>query len=79
MDNEKAKKINVLKVNQMINTGNKILKILFSLFIILLIYVTTIIIKDWHILELIGKIFTIISPLFIGWFTVLKVVKSNKE
>ena len=68
MENEKIKKVNVKKVNQMINTGNKILKILFLLFIILLVYVSTIIIREWKILTLFGKLISIISPLFIGWF-----------
>lgn len=66
--NEKVKKINTKKLNQMLATGNKILKILFVLFIILLIYVVTIIIREWNILHFLGRIFSIISPLFIGWF-----------
>lgn len=66
--NEKIKKINTRKINQMLATGNKILKILFVLFIILLIYVVTIIIREWNILYFLGRIFSIISPLFIGWF-----------
>lgn len=66
--NEKIKKINTRKLNQMLATSNKILKILFVLFIILLIYVVTIIIREWNILHFLGRIFSIISPLFIGWF-----------
>ena len=66
--NEKAKKINVKKVNQMINIGNKILKILFILFIFLLIYVTTMIIIEWNIISVIKTLLTIIMALFIGWF-----------
>ena len=66
--NEKIRKINTKKINQMLATGNKILKILFVLFIILLIYVVTIIIREWNILHFLGRIFSIISPLFIGWF-----------
>lgn len=66
--NEKVRKINTRKLNQMLATGNKILKILFVLFIILLIYVVTIIIREWNILHFLGRIFSIISPLFIGWF-----------
>ena len=56
------------KINQMLTTGNKILKILFVLFIILLIYVLTLIVREWKILSLIGRILSIISPLFFGWF-----------
>lgn len=68
MENDSGKKINTKKVNQLLTTGNKILKILFIFFIILLLYVVTIIIREWNILHFLGKIFSIISPLFIGWF-----------
>ena len=60
--------INSKKINQLLTIGNKILKILFVLFIILLIYVLTLIIREWKILTIIGKILSIISPLFFGWF-----------
>ncbi|MGM9878109.1 MAG: AI-2E family transporter [Bacilli bacterium] len=56
------------KINQLLTTGNKILKILFVLFIILLIYVLTLIVREWKILSLVGRILSIISPLFFGWF-----------
>lgn len=59
---------NSKKINQLLTTGNKILKILFVLFIILLIYVLTLIVREWKIFIFIGRIISIISPLFIGWF-----------
>ncbi len=62
------KKVNTRKVNDLVTTGNKILKILYVLFIILLIYVGSLIFKEWKILQIVGKILSIISPLFIGWF-----------
>lgn len=65
---EKIKKINTTKINQLISTGNKILKILFILFIILLFYVFTLVIREWNILYIIGRFISIVSPLFIGWF-----------
>lgn len=65
---EENRKLNTRKLNQMINTGSKLLKILYVLFIILLFYVLGLVLKDWKILVFIGKIFSIISPLFIGWF-----------
>lgn len=63
-----GKTVSAKKINQALNTGNKILKILYLLFIILLIYVVSLILKDWKVLTFIGKILSIISPLFIGWF-----------
>lgn len=66
--NDEIKKIDTKKVNSLLITGNKILKIMYALFIILLIYVASLIFKDWKILGFIGTILKIISPLFIGWF-----------
>ncbi len=73
MDDEKIKKkdfkkLNTGKVNDLVTTGNKILRILYILFIILLIYVVGLIFKEWSILSFLGKIISIMSPLFIGWF-----------
>ena len=59
---------NSRKLNELINTGNKILKILYVLFIILLIYVVTLIVGEWKILSILGTILKVISPLFVGWF-----------
>lgn len=67
-ENNSFKKINTRKINQLVSLGNKIGKILYILFIILLIYVLTLIFREWKILSFIGKILSIISPLFIGWF-----------
>ena len=62
------KKVNSKKINELVGTGNKILKIMYILFVILLVYVRGLIFKEWHILTFFGKILSIISPLFIGWF-----------
>jgi len=73
MDEEKVKKRNLKKLNtgrlnDLLKTGNRILGILYILFIILLIYVVSLIFKEWSILSFFGKILSILSPLFIGWF-----------
>ena len=65
---DENRKINTNKINQLVNLGNKIAKILYILFIILLVYVVTLIFREWKVLSFIGKIFSVISPLFIGWF-----------
>ncbi len=67
-EEKKDKKISTKKINQLINLGNKIGKILYTLFIILLVYVITLIFGEWKILSFVGKIVAVISPLFIGWF-----------
>ena len=66
--NDGNKKVNTRKVNELVKTGNKILNILYILFIILLVYVVSLIFKEWKILGFLGKILSIISPIFIGWF-----------
>lgn len=63
-----VKTLNINKVNDLVKTGNKILRILYGLFIIIFIYVVSLLFKEWEVLSFIGKIFSIISPLFIGWF-----------
>ena len=62
------KKIDSKRINELVYTGNKILHVLYILFIILLIYVFSLIISEWKILTFLGKVFSLISPLFIGWF-----------
>lgn len=66
--NDGNKRLNTRKVNELVKTGNKILNILYILFIILLVYVVSLIFKEWKILDFLGKILSIISPIFIGWF-----------
>ena len=68
MKEENNKRLNTNRLNQLVNWGNKIGKILYILFIILLVYVVTLIFGEWKILSFVGKIFSVISPLFIGWF-----------
>lgn len=64
---EKLKeKLDVLKLNEVIGTGNKILKLMYTLFIIVLIYAVTLIIKEWGILTVLLSILSILSPFFIG-------------
>lgn len=68
MKNDDEKKLNTGKLNQLIGLGNNIGKVLYTLFIILLVYVITLIFREWKILSIFNKILSIISPLFIGWF-----------
>lgn len=63
---DKDKKVNIKKVNKLVDTGNKILKFLYILFIIFSIYIGTLVLKDWGIFPFIGELIKILSPLFIG-------------
>ena len=67
-EDKKEKRVSAKKVNQLVALGNKIGKILYILFIILLVYVITLIFREWNVLSFFKTIFIVISPLFIGWF-----------
>ena len=60
------KKINYDDINEITNTGKKILKILYLLLIVLGIYALTLINKEWGVFRAIWSIIKVISPLFIG-------------
>ena len=70
---EKKKETNKLKgldfkrLNNAIGVGNRILKILYILLIILLVYIGILVLKEFNILPAILKILSVISPLFIGF------------
>lgn len=61
-------KLNIKRLNHIIKTSDKILKILYILFIIVAIYVISLLFKEWEILKIIGTILKILSPFFIGFF-----------
>lgn len=54
------------KLNEGIRISVNILKIVFILVIVCLVFICSKLIGDWKILPFIGKMLTIISPLFIG-------------
>ena len=54
------------KLNEEIRISVNILKIVFILVIVCLVFICSKLIGDWRILPFIGKMLTIISPLFIG-------------
>lgn len=68
MNKKEEKNIDVKKINNLVDTGNKILNFLYVLFIISTIYIVTLVLKGWGVLPFIGQIIKIISPLFIGLF-----------
>ena len=60
-------KLDIPKLNRAIGTGDKILKILYVVLVILLVYIGVLILKEFNILPTILKILSVISPLFIGF------------
>jgi len=66
--NGNDKKVDTGRLNEILSTGSKIFKLLYVLFIIVLVYVIGLIFKEWKVLPFFGKILSTISPLFIGFF-----------
>lgn len=60
------KDVDKKELNEVVHLSKQILKILYVVFIIAGIYVTTIILKEWHILGFIVQLLKIVAPLFIG-------------
>lgn len=59
-------KVDVKKINEIVKSGNNILKLLFVLLVIVGIYAITLIFKEWKILSFILLMLKILSPFFIG-------------
>ena len=67
MSDKEKNEINYKKVNEVVSLSSKILKIFYLLIIILGIYGITLIIEKWKIMEFIGSILKILTPVFIGF------------
>lgn len=66
--NDDKEKINYEKLNEIIKILNVMLKIVFVLVIVLVLYVSTKVLAEWGIFKFISNILAVISPLFIGIF-----------
>ena len=66
--NDDKEKINYEKLNEIIKILNVMLKIVFVLVIVLVLYVSTKVLAEWRVFNFISNILTVISPLFIGIF-----------
>ncbi len=66
MKKENEKKLDVSRLNEIIKIGSNMLKVMWVLMIVGAILLATYLIKEWKLLHIIGSIFAVISPLFIG-------------
>ena len=70
MDKDKEKKngkINVCDVNEVVGLSKKILHLVYIIMIIGIIFLATLIIKEWGILNLIVTLLKVANPFFIGF------------
>ena len=71
MDKDKEKKngkINVRDVNEVVGLSKKILHLVYIMMIIGIIFLATLIIKEWGILNLIVTLIKVANPFFICFF-----------
>lgn len=72
MRRRKDKELDLNSLNQILNTGKKLINIGYVMAIICLIILGTYLIKEWKLLKYIGEFLVVISPIFIGfliaWF-----------
>lgn len=60
------KEVNYKKLNEVISLSGKLLKIVYVMILVAAIYIFTILVKEWNILNTLGTIFSVLVPLFIG-------------
>jgi len=63
----KSKDVNVEEVNAVISLTKRILKLLYIVMIVAIVFLASILLKEWGILKFIKTLLTVISPLFIGF------------
>lgn len=63
----KNKELDTKAINNFFYLSNNVLRFVFILVITLVILIVTYLIKEWNILGIIGKILSVISPVFIGF------------
>ena len=59
-------KIDMESLNNILDTGKRIMKIGYFMAVVCLILLATYLIKEWKILSLLGRLLLVISPIFIG-------------
>lgn len=63
----KNKEINIQEVNAVIGLSKRILKLLYVVMIVAIVFLASILLKDWGVFTFIKTLLKVISPLFIGF------------
>ena len=67
MNKNNKDKINVEQVNEVVSLSRKILHVLYITMLIGIVFIISVLIKDWGILNFIFQVLKVLSPLFIGF------------
>ena len=62
----KNKDVNYNKLNNLISLASKLLKIVYIMIIVAAVYIFTILVKEWDIINTLKTIIGLLTPLFIG-------------
>ncbi len=67
MERKKKEELNISGINEVVDFSRKILHLLYAVMIIGIIFIVTILIKEWGILSFILCLLKVLAPLFIGF------------
>lgn len=67
VEEQKKREVDVRNLNSVIRISKKLLKVTYFILILLLLVLITTICQKWHVLQFLGDLLTVISPLFIGF------------
>lgn len=60
-------KLDFKKINDTINISNKLLRLIYLFLMVAAVYVTTVLLKEWHLLTTLQNILVVLSPFFLGF------------
>lgn len=63
---EISEEIDKKKINELVNLSKSFMKVAYILLIVVGVYASTILLKEWQVLDFFNTILTIIAPLFVG-------------
>lgn len=66
MKKEKLNDINVVELNNVLSLSSRILKILYIVIIVGIVFIGTMVLKEWQVFNFLYRILIVISPFFIG-------------
>lgn len=80
----KEKEVDYSSLNSILKTGNKLINIIFIMAVVAAILLSTYLIKEWGLLDIIKEFLVVISPIFIGFliawlFEPLVTIMQNKK
>lgn len=67
MEKKNKEKLNIEQINEVVSLSRKILHVFYAVMLIAIVFIATILIKEWGILTFIFELIKVLSPLFIGF------------